>query len=139
MALYEELTVGKLIIENDLTVESGGTVTGSFAGSDLTGAITSTGNATILGTASFTSANLRGALTDETGTGVAVFATSPTLVTPVLGTPTSGTLTNCTGLPLAAVVKPGTSVTGITTDTALKSLLTVLAAQGFIVDNTTAA
>jgi hypothetical protein len=87
---------------------------------------------------SFTSAALRGALTDETGSGVAVFATSPTLVTPVLGTPTSGVLTNCTGLPLAAVVKPATSVTGITTDTALKSLLTVLAAQGFIVDNTTA-
>jgi hypothetical protein len=53
-----------------------------------------TGVATFLGTPS--SANLRAALTDETGTGSAVFATSPTLVTPVLGTPTSGTLTNCT-------------------------------------------
>lgn len=31
------------------------------------------------------SANLAAALTDETGTGVAVFATSPTLVTPILG------------------------------------------------------
>jgi hypothetical protein len=31
------------------------------------------------------SANLRSALTDETGSGAAVFATSPTLVTPVLG------------------------------------------------------
>ena len=47
-----------------------------------------TGIATFLGTPS--SANLRSALTDETGTGSAVFATSPTLVTPVLGTPTSG-------------------------------------------------
>ena len=46
------------------------------------------------------SANLRAAMTDETGTGVLVFNTSPTLITPVLGTPTSGTLTNCTGLPL---------------------------------------
>lgn len=36
-----------------------------------------------------------------TGTGGLVRATSPTLVTPVLGTPTSGTLTNCTGLPVA--------------------------------------
>jgi len=43
-------------------------------------------------------------LTDETGTGSAVFATSPTLVTPVLGTPSSGTLTNCTGLPIATGV-----------------------------------
>jgi len=36
-----------------------------------------------------------------TGTGSAVRATSPTLVTPLLGTPTSGTLTNCTGLPVS--------------------------------------
>lgn len=50
-----------------------------------------------------TSANLKTALTDETGSGAAVFATSPTLVTPVLGTPSSGTLTSCTGLPLAGL------------------------------------
>lgn len=47
------------------------------------------------------SANLAALLTDETGSGAAVFATSPTLVTPLLGTPTSGTLTNCTGLPVS--------------------------------------
>lgn len=35
-----------------------------------------------------------------TGTGNVVLSTSPTLVTPALGTPSSGTLTNCTGLPL---------------------------------------
>jgi len=51
-----------------------------------------------------TSANLAAALTDETGTGANVFATSPTLVTPILGTPTSGTLTSCTGLPLTTGV-----------------------------------
>lgn len=39
-----------------------------------------------------------------TGTGSAVRATSPTLVTPVLGTPASGTLTNCTGLPISTGV-----------------------------------
>jgi hypothetical protein len=54
--------------------------------------------------ASTTSAQLRGVLSDETGTGVAVFATSPTLVTPILGTPTSGTLTNATGLPISTGV-----------------------------------
>ena len=42
------------------------------------------------------SSNLASAVTDETGSGALVFATSPTLVTPVLGTPTSGTLSNCT-------------------------------------------
>jgi hypothetical protein len=50
------------------------------------------------------SANLRTAMTDETGTGLLVFATSPTLVTPILGVPTSGTLTSCTGLPLTTGV-----------------------------------
>jgi hypothetical protein len=84
-----------------------GTASGLTAGNvttnaNLTGAITSTGNATSLG--SFSSANLLGALTDETGTGSAVFATSPTLVTPILGTPTSATLTNATGLPIATGV-----------------------------------
>jgi hypothetical protein len=72
---------------------------------NLTGAVTSVGNATSLG--SFSSANLLGALTDETGTGLAVFATSPTLVTPNLGTPSTAVLTNATGLPLT------TGVTGL--------------------------
>ena len=58
-------------------------------------AVTSVGTATSLG--SFTSAQLLGALTDETGTGSAVFATSPTLVTPALGTPTALVGTNITG------------------------------------------
>jgi hypothetical protein len=58
--------------------------------------------ATFLATPS--SANLAAALTDETGTGANVFATSPTLTTPILGTPSSGTLTSCTGLPLTTGV-----------------------------------
>jgi len=53
-----------------------------------------TGVATFLATP--TSANLASAVTDETGSGALVFATSPTLVTPLLGTPTSGNLSNCT-------------------------------------------
>jgi hypothetical protein len=52
------------------------------------------GVATFLATPS--SANLIAAVTDETGTGALVFATSPTLVTPALGTPASGNLTNTT-------------------------------------------
>jgi hypothetical protein len=43
-----------------------------------------------------TSAQLATAVTDETGSGALVFAASPTLVTPALGTPTSGNLESCT-------------------------------------------
>ena len=59
-----------------------------------------------------TSANLRAAMTDETGTGLLVFNNTPTLITPVLGTPTSGTLTNCTGLPNAGLVNSAVTIGG---------------------------
>ena len=57
------------------------------------------GVATALATPS--SANLAAALTDETGSGAAVFSNSPSLVTPDLGTPSAATLTNATGLPVS--------------------------------------
>jgi hypothetical protein len=85
-----------------------------------------TGVATFLGTP--TSANLAAAVTDETGSGALVFATSPTLVTPALGTPTSGTLTNCTfptlnqnttgtAAGLSATLAVGSGGTGLTSGT----------------------
>lgn len=52
--------------------------------------------------ASTTSAELAGVISDETGSGKLVFATSPTLTTPNIGTPSAGTLTNCTGLPIGS-------------------------------------
>lgn len=61
-----------------------------------------TGVATFLATPS--SANLASAITDETGSGALVFANTPTLISPILGTPTSGTMTNVTGLPLSTGV-----------------------------------
>ena len=69
--------------------------------------------ATFLATPS--SSNLISAVTDETGTGSLVFATSPTLVTPALGTPSSGVLTNCTGTAnglTAGAVNNGVYTTG---------------------------
>ena len=51
--------------------------------------------------AATTSAQLRVVMSDETGTGSLVFATSPTLVTPNLGTPSAGILTNCGSLPVS--------------------------------------
>lgn len=51
-----------------------------------------------------TSAQLAASVTDETGSGLLVFATSPVLTTPNIGTPSAGVLTNCTGLPASALV-----------------------------------
>jgi hypothetical protein len=73
------------------------------------------------------SANLRSAMTDETGTGLLVFNTTPTLITPILGTPTSGTLTNCTGLPIATGVSNlGTGVATFLTTPSSANLLAAL-------------
>lgn len=66
--------------------------------------------------AATTSLQLAGVISDETGSGSLVFATSPTLVTPALGTPTALTLTNATGLPIAGITGLGTNVaTGLAT------------------------
>jgi hypothetical protein len=92
-------TFATLLVGTGVTI-SGGIVTAtSFVGSltgtattatnipNLTGAITSNNTTTSLG--SFTSSQLAAALTDETGSGANVFATSPTLITPVLGSATA--------------------------------------------------
>ena len=94
------LTLGGSLSDVDLTSQVTGTLAVANGGTGITSF--GAGVATFLGAPS--SANLITAVTDETGTGDLVFATSPTLVTPVLGTPTSGTLTNATGLPLTTGV-----------------------------------
>jgi len=71
-------TTGAVTLAGTLAAANGGTGLNSLG----------TGVATFLGTPS--SDNLRAAVTDETGTGALVFATSPTLVSPLLGTPQSG-------------------------------------------------
>ena len=93
-------TLGGTLANVDLTSQITGTLPVANGGTGITSF--GAGVADWLGTPS--SANLITAVTDETGSGALVFATSPTLVTPVLGTPASGTLTNTTGLPPAGVV-----------------------------------
>lgn len=64
-----------------------------------------------------TSAQMAAAVTDETGSGALVFATSPTLVTPALGTPASGNLSNTTVDGTVAVGYRPIPLSGIKTST----------------------
>ena len=68
------------------------TMVGTDVSQTLTNKTIALGSNTITGT----SAQLATAISDETGSGALVFASSPTLVTPALGTPSSGDLANCT-------------------------------------------
>ena len=87
------LTLGGSLSAVSLTTQVSGTLPVANGGTGITSL--GAGIATFLGTPS--SANLAAAVTNETGSGALVFATSPTLVTPALGTPASGVVTNLTG------------------------------------------
>jgi len=95
---------------------------------NLTGAVTSSGNATSLG--SFTSAQLLGALTDETGTGASVFATSPTINNP--------TVTNYVESVVAIGTVTTTNTIALTSGTVQTATLTASTACTFTMPTATA-
>ena len=89
---------------------AGGVTSFSAGTTGLTPSTGTTGAITLAGTLAV--ANGGTGVTSSTGSGSVVLSTSPTLVTPVLGTPTSGTLTNCTGYSFANLSSTPTTVSG---------------------------
>lgn len=94
-----KIDIGDLPVGTDHATLSNTTIDQHHARDHATRHLTGGGDAL-----SLTSADLKSLVSDETGSGALVFGTSPTLVTPLLGTPTSGVATNLTGLPLATGV-----------------------------------
>jgi len=79
--------------------------------------------------AATTSAELAGVISDETGSGALVFANSPTLVTPALGTPSALVGTNITGT--AAAFNVNGTVGATTPSTGAFTSVTALSNSGY--------
>lgn len=84
--------------------------------------------------ASTTSAQLRGVISDPTGTGGLVFANSPTLVTPVISGTITGSITGNAGT--ATALQTGRTINGVTFDGT--GNITIGAAAGTLTGSTLA-
>ena len=115
------VTLENLVVTGSITASLTGTATSTTNIPNLTGAITSNNTTTSLG--SFSSANLSAALTDETGSGAAVFATSPTLTTVTVS---SGGI-NVTGVSTLGntVIGGGTTQLVVTGNARITGILTI--------------
>jgi hypothetical protein len=78
-------------------------------------AITTNGKVSITNLQVGSSDDLAGIISDESGTGVLAFTTSPTFTTPALGTPSAVTLTNGTGLPVSGISASTSDAIGVGT------------------------
>ena len=136
-------TTGQVLIATTSGAPSWGAVPSTaavtsitFGSTGLTPSTATTGVVTVAGTLAV--ANGGTGVTSSTGSGNVVLSTSPTLVTPLLGTPTSGNLANCTFPTLnqnttgnAATATTATNLSGGTVSATTISGTTITASTQF--------